>query len=71
MFGASAASTAEWVLYEPTRVNSITVGSSATSECGAPGVCLLYTSDAADDRLCVALGGGRILKKKNKQIQSE
>ena len=28
--------------------------------------CLLYTSDAADDLLCVDLGGRRILKKKNK-----
>ena len=27
-------------------------------------VCLLYTSDAADDLLCVALGGRRILNKK-------
>src|SRR5450756_3181444 len=27
-------------------------------------VCLLYTSDAADDLLCVDLGGGRIIKKK-------
>ena len=27
-------------------------------------VCLLYTSDAADDLLCVGLGGRRILKKK-------
>ena len=26
--------------------------------------CLLYTSDAADDRQCVDLGGGRIIKKK-------
>ena len=26
--------------------------------------CLLYTSDAADDLLCVDLGGCRILKKK-------
>ena len=30
--------------------------------------CLLYTSDAADDLLCVDLGGRRIIKKKNKQI---
>src|SRR5450756_3195258 len=32
-------------------------------------VCLLYTSDAADDLLCVDLGGRRIIKKKkhNKQ----
>ena len=27
--------------------------------------CLLYTSDAADDLLCVDLGGRRITKKKN------
>ena len=26
--------------------------------------CLLYTSDAADDPLCVDLGGRRIIKKK-------
>ena len=29
--------------------------------------CLLYTSDAADDLLCVDLGGRRSLKKKKKQ----
>ena len=29
--------------------------------------CLLYTSDAADDLLCVDLGGRRILKKKKNQ----
>ena len=29
------------------------------------GPCLLYTSDAADDLLCVDLGGLRIIKKKN------
>ena len=28
-------------------------------------VCLLYTSDAADDLLCVDLGGRRIIKKTN------
>src|SRR5665213_4108493 len=28
------------------------------------GSCLLYTSDAADDLLCVDLGGRRIIKKK-------
>ena len=33
----------------------------------APSICLLYTSDAADDLLCVDLGGRRIIKKK-KQI---
>ena len=32
-----------------------------------PGIgCLLYTSDAADDLLCVDLGGRRIINKKNK-----
>ena len=29
--------------------------------------CLLYTSDAADDLLCVDLGGRRIIKKKTQQ----
>ena len=29
--------------------------------------CLLYTSDAADDLLCVDLGGRRIIKKKNQE----
>src|SRR5450756_1324572 len=29
-----------------------------------PSFCLLYTSDAADDLLCVDLGGRRIIKKK-------
>src|SRR5450756_2465364 len=33
--------------------------------------CLLYTSDAADDLLCVDLGGRRIIKKKkNNQIKN-
>ena len=31
---------------------------------GLNNVCLLYTSDAADDLLCVDLGGRRIIKKK-------
>ena len=30
--------------------------------------CLLYTSDAADDLLCVDLGGRRIIKKKNTNL---
>src|SRR5450756_2034789 len=29
-------------------------------------ICLLYTSDAADDLLCVDLGGRRIIKQKKK-----
>src|SRR5680860_1924015 len=32
-------------------------------------ICLLYTSDAADDLLCVDLGGRRIIKKKKKKNQ--
>ena len=32
--------------------------------------CLLYTSDAADDLLCVDLGGRRIIKKKQHTTQS-
>src|SRR5450756_2987231 len=32
--------------------------------------CLLYTSDAADDLLCVDLGGGRIIKKKKNNDQN-
>ena len=33
-------------------------------------VCLLYTSDAADDLLCVDLGGRRIIKKKKTNRQN-
>ena len=32
--------------------------------------CLLYTSDAADERSSVDLGGRRIIKKKNKDSMS-
>src|SRR5680860_1924483 len=37
--------------------------SSRASSVRSP-ICLLYTSDAADDLLCVDLGGRRIIKKK-------
>ena len=33
---------------------------------GGVGICLLYTSDAADERSSVDLGGRRIIKKKKK-----
>ena len=33
-------------------------------------LCLLYTSDAADDLLCVDLGGSRIIKKKKQTQQA-
>ena len=36
---------------------------SARRASAAPRACLLYTSDAADDPLCVDLGGRRIIKK--------
>src|SRR5450756_3169080 len=43
-------------------------GSSISSNTSVPSphvmTCLLYTSDAADDLLCVDLGGRRIIKKK-------
>ena len=32
-----------------------------------PALCLLYTSDAADERSSVDLGGRRIIKKKNSE----
>ena len=37
--------------------------------CGPPGLgnCLLYTSDAADERSSVDLGGRRIIKKKTEE----
>ena len=34
------------------------------------GTCLLYTSDAADDLLCVDLGGRRVIKKKKNHYNS-
>ena len=33
--------------------------------------CLLYTSDAADERSSVDLGGRRIIKKKNRTLRHE
>ena len=36
-----------------------------------PYTCLLYTSDAADDLLCVDLGGRRIIKKKKKKTKQK
>src|SRR5450756_2317492 len=38
---------------------------------GRTKLCLLYTSDAADDLLCVDLGGRRIIKKKKKKKKKE
>ena len=36
-----------------------------SAQCILPGICLLYTSDAADDMQCVDLGGRRIIKKEH------
>eukprot|EP00831_Metopus_contortus_P084709 TRINITY_DN9683_c0_g1_i2.p1 TRINITY_DN9683_c0_g1~~TRINITY_DN9683_c0_g1_i2.p1 ORF type:complete len:139 (+),score=46.91 TRINITY_DN9683_c0_g1_i2:56-472(+) len=41
--------------------------SSASDALQHPWICLLYTSDAADDTPCVDLGGRRIIKKKKKK----
>ena len=41
-----------WVLWGVYRINAVGAG------------CLLYTSDAADERSSVDLGGRRIIKKK-------
>ena len=38
--------------------------STSSKRCIIAGTCLLYTSDAADDLLCVDIGGSRISKKK-------
>ena len=51
-------SAAEWLDYA--RLAKYNAGSYASA---TPTYCLLYTSDAADDLLCVDLGGRRIIKK--------
>ena len=55
---------ARWVGLVPRR--SEPAGGRSLPLADRPGVrpCLLYTSDAADDLLCVDLGGRRIIKKK-------
>ena len=50
-----------WVIHMPIMPMAICVISSA---CGWYMNCLLYTSDAADERSSVDLGGRRIIKKK-------
>ena len=40
--------------------------STVSVESDARSACLLYTSDAADERSSVDLGGRRIIKKKNR-----
>mgnify|MGYP003381573257 CR=1 FL=1 len=45
-----------------------TFGSSVTTIGVSVGSCLLYTSDAADERSSVDLGGRRIIKKKTNSM---
>ena len=47
------------------RVNGNTYGTGCSPITRLYRVCLLYTSDAADERSSVDLGGRRIIKKKN------
>src|SRR5659263_317429 len=63
---------AVWIIAPPAQGSfpklSMTQSSEITWPPGPFGLghdCLLYTSDAADDLLCVDLGGRRIIKKKN------
>ena len=46
-----------------------TAGRSRASWSARSRTCLLYTSDAADDLLCVDLGGRRIIQKKKTHTQ--
>src|SRR5659263_776370 len=50
-----------------TASGATTTPSRPTTSISMPWTCLLYTSDAADDLLCVDLGGRRIIKKKKKK----
>ena len=55
---------------EEIRLFCLSQNMEVTGTCLSPlvGPCLLYTSDAADDLLCVDLGGRRIIKKKKNNI---
>src|SRR5450756_2385280 len=58
-----------WSVGPVSRVTSVTrdtarIGCYETERSRMVCSCLLYTSDAADDLLCVDLGGRRIIKKK-------
>src|SRR5680860_1924161 len=48
------------------KVSEAEAGEATSYSSEQPTDCLLYTSDAADDLLCVDLGGRRIIKKKKK-----
>ena len=58
--GTDATYTVQMENYTWTPSNFVVTDIAANMSCN----CLLYTSDAADDLLCVDLGGRRIIKKK-------
>ena len=55
------------LILENVRIEGNSTRFDAVLTAAVRGGCLLYTSDAADDLLCVELGGRRIIKKKNKK----
>ena len=57
-YGDQLAETGQWCLALAEYESALSV------------TCLLYTSDAADERSSVDLGGRRIIKKKNKNTQT-
>src|SRR5450756_3256906 len=56
---------AENIGFAPIKLGGLSEGGLLVQAHG--NTCLLYTSDAADDLLCVDLGGRRIIKKKKKK----
>ena len=48
-----------------TKIENALYNNNLIQNVGGTLTCLLYTSDAADDLLCVDLGGRRNIKKKN------
>ena len=68
--GLFTTDTAECPQVTVTTTNGVdATGSSRinVTDSGVAITCLLYTSDAADDLLCVDLGGRRIIKKKKEE----
>ena len=55
------------VAWARSRSSALAARENLTVVLGLWGACLLYTSDAADERSRVALGGRRLIKKKKKR----